>query len=383
MSTVYGQKSTLGASDKALYLNIESQVKNFPNPRIELLKRLSGKNFKNEVKSHKYEWSSRDNRPIKAKVVNLTVADNATAMIVDTAGVFNKDDVFRKPSGELCRVTAVTGGTNITFAHLAGTPEALAAGDTVTVISSATPQGANADTMVSTSYEDYYNYTQNFEDVVDLTDVEHNALIRGEENSGQLIARKQRELMEKLQNTLLVGQRTMDHSNKLYTMGGIKYLIDTYAPSNAINFGGNIWGNDSAVIGKIDDALDILANKAFEKPVMYVGAKFMRKFKFIQDDTTQTTLREKARGVGVVRTYLSHLFGDIDVVLLQERAGLMDDLVFFVDESQVGYKAMRNLGWHTYPLARLGQSFRWQIAGHYTCKVDIPEAAVYMYNLGV
>jgi hypothetical protein len=384
MPAQYGQRSTLGASDLNLHLNIESAIEKFPNPRIELLKRLNGKNFKAEVRSHKYEWSTRDNRPIKAGVVNLTVASGATSMIVDTAGVFNKDDVFRKPDGELCIVTAVTGGTNVDFRHLAGTPESLVAADVVTVVGGATPQGAAADNMVTTGFNDLYNYTQNFEDVVELSDQEHAALIRGEENSGELIARKEKELMEKLQNTLVIGMRTKDDANKVTTLGGLKYMIDTYASDNAINFGGaSSWTNDTTAIGKLDDAFDIISNKAFDKPVMYVGAKWMRKFKFIQDDIARTTLKDKSRGVGVVDVYLSHLFGNVDVVLLQERAGLMDDLVFIIDESMVGYKPQKGLAWHTYPLARVGQSYRWQVAGHYTFKMDIPEACVYLYNLGV
>lgn len=384
MPAQYGQKSTLGASDLDLHINIEDMIKSYPNPRIELLKRLSGKNFKSEVKSHKYEWSTRDNRPIKADVVNLTVADSATSMIVDTAGVFNVDDVFRKPNGEQCVVTQVTGGTNVSFRHLSGVAEALVAGDEVTVIGGATPQGKVADSMVSTGKEDLFNYTQIFEDVVDLSGSENEALIRGEENSGQLIARKQRELTEKLQNTLIMGNRTKDDSNKLYTTGGMKYMIDTYAPQNAIDFGGlSTWSADTSVITKLDDAFDVVANKAFDKPVMYVGAKFMRKFKLVQDDTTRTTLREKARGIGVVDTYLSHLFGEVDIVLLQERAGLMDDLVFIVDESQIGYKAYRNRGWFTKKLAETGDSHRWQILGEYIFKMDIPEANVYLHNLGL
>jgi len=38
-------------------------------------------------------------------------------------------------------------------------------------------------------------------------------MIRGEENSGQLIARKQMELVEKLQRQLVVGVRLKDESS--------------------------------------------------------------------------------------------------------------------------------------------------------------------------
>jgi hypothetical protein len=278
----------------------------------------------------------------------------------------------------------VVGGTNVYFEHLAGTPEAMTSASEVCVVGVAAPQGAKADNAVYTGFDDLYNYTQIFEDVVELTGTQHASLIRGDENSGQLIARKQKELAEKLQSTLVFGQRTKSTSDKLYTMGGIKYLIDTYASSdNARDFGGDIWASDSDVISKIDDALDVVANKAFENPVMYVGAKFMRKFKFIQDDTTRSSFKEKARGVGVVKTYMSHLFGDIDVVLLQDRVGIMDDLVFIGDESMLGYKAHRNRGWFTTPLAKDGDSYRWQVIGEYTMKLDIPDAWVYLYNLGV
>lgn len=383
MAAQYGQRSTFAAKDADLHIDIEDQIVKYPDARIELLKRLNGSNFKNSVKSHKYEWSIRDNRPLKANVVNLTVAANATEVIVDTAGAFNKDDIIKKPDGELIIVEKVVGGTNITFRSLSGTPETLAAGDTLVAVGVAAPQGADADDMVTTGFEDLFNYTQIFEDVIDLSGTEHAALIRGEENSGQLIARKQRELAEKLQNTLIIGARTKDDSRKHYTMGGLKYMVDTYAPSNAIDFGGNIWASDTAVISKLDDGFDILSNKAFDKPVMYVGAKFMRKFKYIQDDIARTTLREKSRGVGVVRTYLSHLFGDIDVVLLQERAGLMDDLVFLADESTIGFKAMQKRAWKTYPLAKTGDSYRWHVVGEYTFKADMPESIVYFHNLGV
>lgn len=378
----YGQRSTLGARELDLHINIEDQVVNFPKYRRELLNRLSGKNFNKEVKSHKYEWSTRDNRKLQA---NLAVAinDSATSMVVDEPGVFNVDDVFQMPGGAQYVVEAVAGGINVTFRKIAGTQAAQDIGAEMVIIGGGTPQGKNADNMVVTPFEDYFNFTSILEDVVDLTGTQHAAMIRGEENSGQLIARKQMELTEKLQRQIIAGIRTEDKGRKLTTMGGLKNLIDTYASQNAIDFGGNIWGSDAAVEDKIDDALDIIAEKAFDKPVMYVTPAFMRKFKYIQRDTLQTGLKEGARGTGVVKKYLSHTFGEIDVVQLQGMGHVMDDLVFFVDESMFGYKAHRNRGWFTSPLAKLGDSYRWQVLGEYTVKLDIPEAAVYMHNLGL
>lgn len=381
----YGQGSTFEASDKQLYLSIEKEIKKYPSPRIELLKRIGS--FDQAVTSHKIEWSRRDNRPVKALVVE-GAASGGTVITVDTPGVFNVDDILEKPNGQQMVVESVTGGVQIKFRALSGTAEAVSGGDTVKRIGMATPQGKVADNMVRAGYEDLYNYTSILEDVVDLSGTEHNALIRGHENSGQLIARKQQELAEIWQSQMVLGKRTKNDALKTTTNAGIKQLIDLYAPDNAVDFGGSATWNgtgDNGALGKLDDALDLLSAKVMDKPVIYVGAKFMRNFKYaIADTNIQTTQNlDDSRGVGVVGTYLSHLYGKIKVVLIQERTGWMDDLVMLVDESDIGQKPMKGREWQTYPLARLGDSYRWQVLSERTVKIGNPEAHAYLYNLGL
>jgi hypothetical protein len=388
MNARYGQGSTFNAEDKQLYLNIENEIKKYPSPRMELVKRIGG--FDQEVRSHKIEWSLRDNRPIKSTMA-VERAPGGTTMIVADPGVFNVDDLIEIVSvdgtdREHVKVLAVSGGTQLTVAHWAGDSVNADIGMTVTRIGMATAQGKNADNMVITGFEDLYNYTSILEDVVDLSGTAHRALIRGEENSGQLIARKQMELAEVWQNQMILGIRQKDDATKSYTSGGIKFLIDTYAPGNAFDFGGSAtWdaSGDDGALGKIDTALDALSAKVFDKPVMYVGAGFMRRFKYVMDDTIRTDQDNDTRGIGVVGTYLSHLYGKIKVVLIQERSGIMDDLVFFVDESDLGQKAMRGREWQTYPLARMGDSFRWQVLSERTVKMGNPFAHAYLYNLGL
>lgn len=381
----YGQGSTFEASDKELYLSIEKEIKKFPSPRIELLKRIGG--FDQEVLSHKIEWSLKDNRPVKS-VMAVEAEANATTMIVATPGVFNVDDLIQKPNGEQLVVEAVSGGTQLTVRHWAGTAESVDIGETVMRIGMATPQGKDADNMVTTGYEDLFNYTSILEDVVDLSGTQRSALIRGHEGSGKLIAQKQQELAEVWQSQLVLGIRVKNDVLKTTTAGGIKFFIDTYAPANAFDFGGSAtWDadGDAGALGIIDDALDAINSKVFGKPTMYVGAKFMRKFKYaIADSNIQTTQElNSTRGVGKVGTYLSHLYGNIDVVLIQERTGWMDDLVFFVDESDLGQKAMKGREWQTYELGRTGDSFTWQILSERTFKMGNPEAHAYVYNLGL
>lgn len=378
----YGQGSTFEASDKQLYLSIEKEIMKYPSPRIELLKRIGS--FSQAVNSHKIEWSRRDNRPVKATVVN-GAASGGTVITVDTPGVFNVDDILEKPNGQQMVVEAVNGGVQITFRALSGAAEAVSGGDVVKRIGMATAQGKVADNMVRTGYEDLYNYTSILEDVVDLSGTEHNALIRGHENSGQLIARKQQELAEIWQSQMVLGRRTKNDALKTTTNAGIKQLIELYAPDNIVDFGGTgTWSltGDNGVLGKVDDALDKISAKVFDKPVMYVGAKFMRKFKYAMSDTIRTDQDNDTRGIGVVGTYLSHLYGKIKVVLIQERTGWMDNMVFFVDESDLGQKPMKGREWQTYPLARLGDSYRWQVLSERTVKMGNPEAHAMLINLG-
>lgn len=383
MGAMYGQQSTLGATESNLRINIEDTLGKYPDWQFPLLKRWNGANFKAAVRSHKYEWTERDLRPVKALVVDLTVGSGATSFNVDTPGVFNVDDVLQKPDGEQVIVTAVSGGVVLTVQPWAGTPEAMAAGDTVKRVGVASRQGALADNMVITTPEDLYNYTQIFEDVIEMSDTQHKALIRGDENAAQLIERKQKELMETLQSTLLVGRRNKNTGDKRYSMGGLKYFIDTYASENVVDFGGaSTWNTDASVRDKLDDAIELIANKMGGKPAIYLGWKAMRKLTATEDTLIRSERTDKVRGTAMPEKYLSQL-GELDLVMIRERTGVLDDLIFFVDEESVGYKPMSGRAWFSEEKPFAGDGHLWQIVGEYTEKVDTPKVFSYIHNLGL
>jgi len=208
-------------------------------------------------------------------------------------------------------------------------------------------------------------------------------MIHGDENSASLIEDKQKELMEVLQSTLLVGQRTINTEDKRTTMGGLRYFIDIYAPENAIDFGGAAtWSTAAGVKEKLDDAVQAIANNMGGKPTIVVGFKAMRKLKDLADGTIFSKTSDKSRGTAMPEQYLSQL-GALDIVMLRERAGILDDLIFIIDEEQCGFKAMRNRGWFTEELAKTGDSYKWQVLGEYTAKFATPKVQAYIYNLGL
>lgn len=385
VNSIYGQQSTLSASDENLRINIEDTIKSYPDWMFPILKRWNGSNFGKEVRSHKYEWSERDLRPTKTTVASETVADSDTQFYVQQPGVFNVDDVLMAPDGEQMIVTAVAGGTLLTVVRGWGgsTPESMTLGETVKRIGVASRQGALVDNMVIQTPEDLYNYTQIFEDVVEMSDTQHRSMIHGDEGSSKLIDRKQKELMEMLQLSLLVGRRYKDTANKRYSMGGLKYFIDTYASENAIDFGGvGVWGTDSSVRAKFNAVIEKIADKGGDKPEIYVGYKAMEKLAEMEATFVRTVKTENSRGLKVPEKFLSTL-GELNIHLIRERAGVMDNLIFFCQEDSVGYKPMKKRGWFTEEKPYAGDGHIWQVVGEYTAKFDLPKLNGYLYNLGL
>ncbi len=384
MGAKYGQKSTLSASESNLRISIESEIVKYPDWQFPLLKRLNGKVFKKPVVSHEYRWTERELRPVETTVASATVTDTATQFYVKDAGVFNVDDKLRvKKSGEIMIVDSVSGGTFITVKRGWGgtTKAALALGDVVYRQGTAAPQGKDADDMVSTGTEDLFNYTSIYEDVVHLSGTQNEALIHGDMSAAEEIERKQKELMEGFQADLLLGVRHKDAVEKRYTMGGLKYMIDQYAPQNAIDFGGS-WASDATVKAKFAEAVRAIANNMGGKPTVYVGYLAMEKIANIENDQIRSNKSDKTRGVGVVDT-LRSMLGDLDVVMLRERTGAMNDLIFFVDEDCIGYKAHKGREWGTEKLGKTGDNHKWQVLGEYTMKVETPKVHSYLYNLGL
>lgn len=386
MGAIYGQKSTLTATDQDLRISIEDTIQKYPDWQFPLLKRWGSKVFKNAVTSHKYEWRERELRPVKTTVASATVADDATTFYVADAGVFNVDDKLRvQSSGEIMIVKAVSGGTLVTVERGWGdtTAASMALGDTVYRQGTAAPQGKDADDMVMAGPEDLFNFTTIYEDVVHLSGTQNAALISGDLSAAELIEDKQKELMEGLQADALLGVRHKDAVMKRYTAGGLKFFIDEYAPDNVVDFGGSsTWNTDANVLTKLRSAVTIIAEQNGGKPTIYMGWKAMDRFALIENDILRTTRNDASRGIGVVDTFRS-LLGNLDVVLLRERTGAMDDLIFFVDEENCGYKAHKGRAWFTEKLGKTGDNHKWQVVGEYTFKFSTPKVFSYIHNLGL
>lgn len=387
MQSIYGQKSSFSATDANLRINIEDLITRYPDYKFPILKRLNSNIFKKDVLSHKYEWSEQDLRPVKALVVNQIAAGGAS-VAVDTEGVFKADDVVMNPrTGEKLLVTAQTGaGTLLTIERgFEGTLAAiLIEGDELVRVGTAAPEGAKSGEANTLGGDDLFNYTQIFKDIVFMSDGQHKGFIRGDETKTDAIQRVQQELMEGLASSLLIGGRSRNAAQKRATVGGVKYMVDTYASDNVVDFGGaGTWSSDVNSLNKIEDAVEKLALKMGGKPTVYASYKALRKVRLLQDDTIRTAQDNSKRGIGVVDTLMTGM-GELDIVQVIDRTGIMDDFIFLVDEAKAGYKARKGRGWFTEEKPFDGDGHKWQVLGEYTMKVETPKASVaYIKNLGL
>jgi hypothetical protein len=387
MTTNYGQKSSFSATDANLRINIEDLITRYEDYKFPILKRLNGNIFKKDILSHKYEWTEQDLRPVKGLVVNQITAAGAS-VAVDQEGVFKTDDVAMNPRTlEKVLVTAQAGaGTLLTIER--GFEGTLAAvmieGDTLVRVGTAAPEGAKSGESNTLNGDDLYNYTQIFKDIVFMSDGQHKGFIRGDETQTQAVQRVQQELMEGLASSLLIGSRSRNAAQKRSTLGGVKYMVDTYAPDNVVDFGGaGTWSSDVNALNKIEDAVQTLALKMGGKPTVYASYKALRKVRLLQDDTLRTTRDDKKRGIGVVDTLMTGM-GELDIVQVIDRTGIMDNYIFLMDESKVGYKPRKGRGWFTEEKPFDGDGHKWQVLGEYTLKAETPKSSLaYIKTLGL
>lgn len=402
MAAVYGQQSTYDsvATLSNIHQSIEDLVTKYPPQKFPLLNRLNGKVFDKEVDNKKYEWKQEVLRAVTDALNGAISSTSATTFIATTAGVFYVDDVVQIDSEQMIVTGVASDGVTLTviraWASSAATHSNAA---TIYRVGIAAKEGADADGPVVQGLADLYNYTQILEDVVQMSGTEEEAFLyrtdRGNDNASNAITNKQQELMEMLQTALILGKRNDDTTTKRRSLGGLKYFIDTYSPAaNIVSMGGaSAWTTQSTYIPsavttpytiaqqKLDDLIQQLVLKRANPSAIYVGYKTLRRMMLwdvglVKKDSGPDT----TRGYKVPATYLSEA-GDLDIILIPGNA--LDDLIFVVDESKIGFKAFRNRGWFTEKMAKNGDSSKWQVLGEYTLKLALPETQGYVNSLGL
>ena len=398
----YGQANTYASGNanqlNNLHISIEDLVGRYPAKKFPLLNRLDGKIFKKEVDNPKYQWKEEVLRPIKDVINGAISTTNGTTVVATTAGVFNVDDVILIDSEYMIVTAVASDGVTLTVSRgWSSTAATHSNAATVLRVGVAAKEGADADGPVTQPVTDLYNYSQIFEDVVQLSGTEEEAFLyltdQGNDNASNQITIKQQELMEIFQAALLLGVRNDDGVSRR-TMGGLKYFIDTYAPAaNIITMGGaSDWTTQSTYVPSVvtqsytvaqqqlDTLIQQLVYQRATPSAIYVGYKTWRRMITWDIDRIRSDRNDTSRGYKPPAKYISQA-GDLDIVMVP--GDLLNNFIFVVDESRVGYKSFRNRGWFTEKMAKTGDSSKWQVLGEYTMKIGTPAVQGYLTNLGL
>lgn len=375
LKAIRGQKTTF-TSDLNSAIWLEDNVQNYPDRKIPLVKRWDSKVFEKDITKPIYGWLEQEARKL-ATPISAAMDASQTYFMASEYGVFNKDDVVRIGDEHLS-VLSVQGNQVNVQRGVAGTTAATHdSGLTAACVGIAAPEGADADDMVIGSPTKLYNYTQIFEDVVNLSGTQNESLIKGDEKAAKLLARKEKEIWERINTALLFGKRGYDQNNQKRYMGGLDWFIRNYAPDNIVGGAGITWGSsdDVEVYSVIENAVAKVIDYCGDKLTIYTDHKGVRNLTFLQyQRLVNQNRKDKGLGVNVVTNYMSQL-GDIPVVLIPDSTGLINGNFYLVDESKVGYKTYKGRGMRAQQMGIRGDSYKWQIKTELTMKLGTPKVA--------
>jgi hypothetical protein len=226
MAFISGNRDFFVATDDHV-LDLKNGL-DFLRPRndgVGFLKRLGMNGF--VAKSTKHEWTET---ALAVRTETVTINDSATTLGVADAYIYQVNDIIRIED-EFLRVTAIAPSgvaTNLTVARGYGASDAAAhTGKTAQILGSAAPENSTAPAGRQDSPTRLYNYVQTFDIAVDLSNDEiMSAHTEGNPLTGNL-ARRTIEWYQKFAAAVFYGQRELDATNKIRTMGGIKSFITT------------------------------------------------------------------------------------------------------------------------------------------------------------
>lgn len=389
-----------------LVVSIEDLVKEYPPQRFPLVQRLNGDIFEKEVDNPYHQWKVENLRPetdLLATAITDGTPGTTTTVVATTPGVFNIDDVIIvEGSGisEQMIVTAVAGdGITLTVIRKwAGTTASnYTVGQTIRRIGIASSEGADMHQAVNQGLDTLFNYSQIFEDTVDLSGTELTAHLyktgKGS-NMGVKVQKKQQELLQMLQASIVRGVANNDTGTKRRTMGGLKWFIDNFASSNIIHASGvNDWTTQSTYLPSsattiytkmqqyIDDLALTIEGHMGTCTELWVGPSARRRMNLWQIDRIRIPEGKEGTKGERMAEVIETTVGKLEVVTVPGHA--MDDLIMLVDGTRIGYKPFVGRGWGIYEKGRSGDSQTKQILGEYTMQVATPKVFGYIDTLGL
>ena len=344
------------------------------NDGIELVRRIGMHGFR--AKSTKVEWNEVS---IAGRMETVTLADDsATALDVSDSYVYQINDLILIES-EIVRVTALADSNTLTIVRgYAGSTAAAHAAKTAVHLGSADPENSDAPAGMSDDQERKYNYVQTMTRSVDLSNDEiASANVEGNPLTGN-IERRYVEWMRFFVATFFYGRRAEDSTNKIRTMGGLRF----FASTNPTSAGGAL------TTTLIDTEIKQIRDAGGDPDVIVVGTKQKQKMDAIDANLVRLGLRAgpdaKVAGNRNIQTWQSGVLSHTLDVLVED--AIRDDELWILDTSMIDIGHLSGNGVngrvHVEDATTPGKDGKKKvIRGKYTVKVQLEKSMSYLYGL--
>lgn len=375
MATQTGQRTTL-IDTVGLAVDMSPVIQLIDPFDVGLLSYIGMSSLDKPATAVKHEWMEDELRPLTGEV-DEALDNSETEITVVSSLPFRAYDVI-KINDEILVVTAINSATSIEVETRGtrSTATTHADGDTIEIIGTAVLEGeTDPRSHKSTEKVGKYNYTQIFEDVVEvsttLEEVEQYA--PGSEYARQL-GKTMKSLFITFDKALIYGKPYVGTATLPRSMGGLLHFL-TLGTQPAAQ---NVDANGAQLSEKL--LLDALLSTYDNGGMVRVHAMTLRQKqaqnKFL--DPARRVGLDEARAGAVVDRYLWDQ-GVVDTVIDR---WLPNDTVLGLDSEMIGLGPLGGLtlGHEILPKqSRLAN--RGQITGEYTMEFKSPETSFRIYDL--
>ena len=326
-----------------------------------------------KVFSTKYEWledSLAPNSTLLAEAIANTTT--TTCAVASDAGKFIRAGHVLQIGDELIRVTSLSTDTLTITRSFGGTTAATAASSAaVSIVGMALIEGADAPDSFVMDVSTGYNYTQIFQETVEVTGTQAQLKQYGIKSTMDYqIAKKFTELAIQVEKTLFRGYRAAGSSTTARGMGGLPQFIsgNSATLSSAALTEKDIMDRLQAIfddVGQAHKANLIVCNGWVKRKIADFYAPYAR-------------MERESRVGGVVIDTIDTEFGRMEVML---NTWCPADKMWLLNTDYIEIGPMQGRAFFEEELAKSGDTEKRQIVGEYTMKVANDNAHALLYGI--
>lgn len=327
--------------------------------------------FSEEVTNTEHAWYEDAPFAYETKAAADESEPGATVLSVASVGDLRVDDVLQN-GGEQILITDIDKeATTITVQRGYGNTavEPITAGKKLEVLFSETAEGQDFRPSRFKPRERLYNYTQIFDDTIEVTGTAQAVSQHGIDDLYEYEKhKKQLELGGQLEKALINGIRFESPDGNVRQMGGLRYFAETVEKA------------EMTYEDFVDVAQDLYEQGAISPEihnyVIMVGVHQKLKLSRLQSDKVVIDRDDKKRGQ-IVNEIVTD-FGVLPVVLNKNVA---PDEMFIVDLDKLSINPLKGRSWQHKFLGKTGDKIAGQIVGEYVLVARHPQTMRHIKGL--